>query len=242
MRITAKSVSGSVPTRCASGRRPSASVTSIRSAPCTTWLLVRIKPSGVMMKPDPLPPSCPRCPPFLRTSIFTTDGLTCSAALVTALENASSSCDASSLGGGGDAPVAGLVDANCLLSQNDAPGAAHSPCGDGASLLPGSTSISFSAILITTTGLAVATPVSEKGNLSNRVEKERDCQENFLRTLIPESQLRLAGAFEIAKGLVVVCRAPPVFMTRRFQETFGSKCGYGFSHHQTSLLCQSPPK
>jgi len=53
------------------------------------------KPSGVMMKPDPLPPEpglsplLPRldCPPVLRaTSIFTTDGLTASAAMVTALE------------------------------------------------------------------------------------------------------------------------------------------------------------
>src|SRR5215471_8438620 len=31
-------------------------------------------------------------------------------------------------------------------------------------------------------------------------------------------------------------------MTWRFQGVFGLKFGYGFSHHQTSLLCQSPPK
>ena len=35
--------------------RPSARVTSILSALCTTWLLVRMKPSGVKMKPEPLP-------------------------------------------------------------------------------------------------------------------------------------------------------------------------------------------
>src|SRR5678816_1275735 len=31
-------------------------------------------------------------------------------------------------------------------------------------------------------------------------------------------------------------------MTRRLHETFLSKFGDGFSHHHTSLLCQSPPK
>ncbi len=36
-------------------RRPSASVTSIRVASCTTWLLVRINPSGVNTKPEPPP-------------------------------------------------------------------------------------------------------------------------------------------------------------------------------------------
>src|SRR5688572_2950508 len=60
-----------------------------------------MNPSGVMIKPEPLPPEPglsslpPRrdCPPVLRdlkTSIFTTDGLTASAAVVTALEYASS--------------------------------------------------------------------------------------------------------------------------------------------------------
>ena len=36
-------------------RRPSASVTAIRTASCTTWLLVRISPSGVNTNPDPPP-------------------------------------------------------------------------------------------------------------------------------------------------------------------------------------------
>ena len=80
---------------------------------------MRANPSGVMMNPDPLPPlSRPLRPALpLRTSIFTTDGLTASAAFTTALEYASSnglsgSSDASSLTGGCDAPVAGFGEAN----------------------------------------------------------------------------------------------------------------------------------
>ena len=39
-RTTARSVSGSSPTRCAGSLRPSSNVTVIRWAPVTTWLLV----------------------------------------------------------------------------------------------------------------------------------------------------------------------------------------------------------
>ena len=46
-RIVANGVRGSAP--------PSASVTSMRVASCTTWLLVRIKPSGCKTKPEPPP-------------------------------------------------------------------------------------------------------------------------------------------------------------------------------------------
>ncbi len=54
-RSTARSVSGSSPTGQATTLRPSLSVAVIDTAPCTTWLLVRTKPSGVKITPDPLP-------------------------------------------------------------------------------------------------------------------------------------------------------------------------------------------
>src|SRR2546427_7280100 len=56
MRMTARSVSGSSPTSVAGNIRPSANATSILSAACTTWLFVSRKPSGAMIKPEPLPP------------------------------------------------------------------------------------------------------------------------------------------------------------------------------------------
>ena len=55
IRITARSVSGSSPIKRASKLRPSESVTPSLVAPCTTWLLVKIKPSGVKTNPEPLP-------------------------------------------------------------------------------------------------------------------------------------------------------------------------------------------
>ena len=67
----------------------------MREAPPATWLLVRINPSGVKTKPDPLPRASRRsacdCDAAvdaarLVTSILTTAGLTSSAALTTALE------------------------------------------------------------------------------------------------------------------------------------------------------------
>ena len=54
-RMTARSVSGSSPTRWRRSLRPSSSVTVMRFAPLTTWLLVSTKPSGVSTKPEPLP-------------------------------------------------------------------------------------------------------------------------------------------------------------------------------------------
>src|SRR5438094_760504 len=56
-RITATSVSGSSPTSSARSRRPSAKAASIRVASCTTWLFVRMKPSGVNTNPEPWPGS-----------------------------------------------------------------------------------------------------------------------------------------------------------------------------------------
>ena len=67
------------------------------SAPWTTWLLVRIRPSGVKMNPEPLPPigpcGWPRPPRgsgrllgLCRTSMLTTAGLARRAALTTARE------------------------------------------------------------------------------------------------------------------------------------------------------------
>src|SRR6267154_5268648 len=52
--ITAKSVSGSVPITSALKERLSDSTTSTISASCTTWLLVTIYPSALMITPEPL--------------------------------------------------------------------------------------------------------------------------------------------------------------------------------------------
>ena len=77
MRTTARSVSGSAPTRCASNCRPSASVAVSVWASATTWLLVRMKPSGVKMKPEAAPSTVSR---------LTTAGDTASTASITARE------------------------------------------------------------------------------------------------------------------------------------------------------------
>ncbi len=53
MSSTARSVGGSTATSRTSKVRPSLSVTSMRDAPATTWLLVTIVPSSSMMKPVP---------------------------------------------------------------------------------------------------------------------------------------------------------------------------------------------
>ena len=60
MRTTARSVSGSAPTRRASNWRPSARVAVSCSLSATTWLLVRTKPSGVKMKPEAAPSAVSR--------------------------------------------------------------------------------------------------------------------------------------------------------------------------------------
>ena len=94
MRMTATSVPGSSPTIVASNRRPSLRVTAILSAPWTTWLLVRTKPSGVKTKPEPLPLASRRpragAPPGWRNvliaSMKTTEGLIRSAVSTTARE------------------------------------------------------------------------------------------------------------------------------------------------------------
>ena len=54
-RTSARSVSGSSPTTRAVRVRPSAVVTATRAAPPTTWLLVRIRPSGETITPEPEP-------------------------------------------------------------------------------------------------------------------------------------------------------------------------------------------
>ena len=96
-RRTARSVCGSSPTRSATRSRPSGNVTPMRvarlAAPkrpgreggATTWLLVRMRPSGAKMNPDPVPPA----------STFTTDGPTRSTAVITACEYASIDSDES---------------------------------------------------------------------------------------------------------------------------------------------------
>ena len=77
MRITARSVSASRPTRSARSERPSGSRAVNRAERATTWLLVRMRPSGVKITPEPPPRS---------TSIRTTAGPTVSTACVTARE------------------------------------------------------------------------------------------------------------------------------------------------------------
>ena len=75
--ITAVSVSGSVPRILAFADDPSLNDTEMLPelpAIATTWLLVRISPSELRMMPDPEPASWGPA-----TSIFTTDGSTCSA-------------------------------------------------------------------------------------------------------------------------------------------------------------------
>jgi hypothetical protein len=84
-RTTARSVSGSSPTRVAGTRRPSARTAEILAAPCTTWLFVSAKPSVVNTKPEPEPSARPRRSACW-TSIFTTDGDTRSTAPTTASE------------------------------------------------------------------------------------------------------------------------------------------------------------
>ena len=85
-RRTARSVSGSSPTSSAAKRAPPAAVTSIRLARATTWLLVRTKPSGVKMKPDPLPPGSLSDRREERTSMLTTAGPTLRTASTTVRE------------------------------------------------------------------------------------------------------------------------------------------------------------
>src|SRR2546422_858572 len=59
--MTATSVDGSVPTVLALNSRLSNRRTVTRSAPCTTWLFVRMYPSWDTMKPDPDPCSTWGC-------------------------------------------------------------------------------------------------------------------------------------------------------------------------------------
>ena len=62
-----------------------ASVMVMVDARCTTWLLVKMRPSGVKMNPDPDPAASRRpCPRV--TSRFTTAGFTVSTAEMTAFE------------------------------------------------------------------------------------------------------------------------------------------------------------
>ena len=77
-RITARSVSGSVPTMVAETVRPSLRFTEIfppLPAPATTWLLVTISPSWLITMPEPVAAPCD-----VATPIFTTLGSTFAAA------------------------------------------------------------------------------------------------------------------------------------------------------------------
>ena len=80
---TAMSVSGSRPRMRAGKCRPSLRASSMAVTPSTTWLLVRTRPSGAMMVPEP-EPSCPMRVP--RTRTCTTDGETFSTTFTTACE------------------------------------------------------------------------------------------------------------------------------------------------------------
>src|SRR4051794_38046880 len=73
--MTARSVTGSLPTTVAVAVEPSLKLTEMSPFCCarsTTWLFVRISPSEVRMIPEPEPP----VPPGLTTVICTTDGST----------------------------------------------------------------------------------------------------------------------------------------------------------------------
>ena len=88
-RTTARSVRGSVPTTSAAKVRPSGRLASSCRACSTTWLLVRMYPSGVITKPEPAPrtskgPRCVRTSPS--TERLTTDGPTRVTAPLTARE------------------------------------------------------------------------------------------------------------------------------------------------------------
>ena len=74
--MTARSCVGSVLTTVAGSCRPSARVTVSVAAPEMTWLLVRISPFELTMKPDPVPPEVPKALAWSTDSIVTTDGLT----------------------------------------------------------------------------------------------------------------------------------------------------------------------
>src|ERR1017187_5629403 len=107
-----------------------------------------MNPSGVMMKPDPLPAASRplRRSPFLRTSIFTTDGLTSSAALTTAFEYASSN---------GPSETGAFCAAPRLFNSPDSPETGH-------------TSKSFSTVFILQRLLpAIVLSVNLIANLSN---------------------------------------------------------------------------
>ena len=67
-------------------------------------------------------------------------------------------------------------------------------------------------------------------------------QEKCGGLLVPERELGLAHAQEIAKHLVVVLRLTTGLDSAALPGSSLSKWGAGFSHHHTSLLCQSPPK
>src|SRR3954453_2803416 len=72
--ITARSVTGSVPTTVAFLADPSLKLTEIWPpwpATATTWLFVRISPFELITMPEPEPASCAPC-----TLILTTDGST----------------------------------------------------------------------------------------------------------------------------------------------------------------------
>jgi hypothetical protein len=100
IRMTARSFAGSSPISDARIRRPSVVVIAMRDASCTTWLFVRISPSGVKINPEP-PPCCSRRSPDRDrpgvlsgkdwcTSMCTTDGRIRSTAELTDCEYASS--------------------------------------------------------------------------------------------------------------------------------------------------------
>ena len=75
--IRARSCWTSVATTVAGILRVSSRTTVKVDAPVTTWLLVRIKPPVVMMKPEPAPEDGTEIVAESVVMIVTTDGLTC---------------------------------------------------------------------------------------------------------------------------------------------------------------------
>ena len=73
-RITARSVCGSSPMRSASSSGRRAARPASLDAPPATWLLVRIRPSGVKMNPEPLPAALVPLPRSLAAHVDLHDG------------------------------------------------------------------------------------------------------------------------------------------------------------------------
>jgi hypothetical protein len=140
----ATSIMGSTPTSSARKARPSTSVTVMRSAPSTTWKLVRRYPDGSMKKPLPDPsrgapgsstmsrrqrgPGRPRPSPRTAASTFTTAAFTRAA---TAAKSTAAPVVGANTGAGWEARLSGGASAGwsavAVVTGRGPPDAATSP-------------------------------------------------------------------------------------------------------------------